>query len=106
MRRNDRTNSLIKWVVIECDFVLLNILLYALWKLNPDLSKVLGEAQLRMFIIICNTALMVSELKFHTRIHERVVSAGDVVRNVMLLTATQAIIAYILMRHILQQYIQ
>jgi putative colanic acid biosynthesis UDP-glucose lipid carrier transferase len=81
--------------------VLLNILLYALWKLNPDMAKVLGEAQLRMFIIICNTALMVSELKFHTRIHERVVSAGDVVRNVMLLTATQAIIAYILMRHIL-----
>jgi putative colanic acid biosynthesis UDP-glucose lipid carrier transferase len=65
------------------------------------MAKVLGEAQLRMFIIICNTALMVSELKFHTRIHERVVSAGDVVRNVMLLTATQAIIAYILMRHIL-----
>lgn len=101
MRRNDRTNRLIKWVVIECDFVLLNILLFALWKLNPDMAKVLGEAQLRMFIIICNTALMVSELKFHTRIHERVVSAGDVVKNVMLLTATQAIIAYILMRHIL-----
>jgi putative colanic acid biosynthesis UDP-glucose lipid carrier transferase len=54
-----------------------------------------------MFLIISNLALLAGEWKFHTMIHERVVSAGDVLRNVMMLTITQSVIAYILMRHMM-----
>ncbi len=101
MRQNDRTNRLIKWAVITSDFVLLNVVIYAFCKLNADMAMWKWGTQLRMFVIISNLALLASEGKFHSTIHERAVSAGDVVRSVMLLTMAQAAIAYIVMRHMM-----
>ena len=101
MRQNDRTNMIIKWAVIAGDFVLLNMVIYAFCKLHADMATWKWGTQLRMFVIISNLALLASEGKFHSHIHERVVSAGDVVRNVMLLTMVQAAIAYIVMRHMM-----
>jgi len=101
MRRNDRTNRFIKWAVVVGDFILLNIILYVSCKLNPAMVMWQWGTHLRMFLIISNLALLAGEWKFHTMIHERVVSAGDVLRNVMMLTITQSVIAYILMRHMM-----
>ena len=83
------------------DFILLNIILYVSCKLNPAMVMWQWGTHLRMFLIISNLALLAGEWKFHTMIHERVISAGDVLKSVMMLTATQAVIAYILMRHIM-----
>ena len=42
-----------------------------------------------------------SELKFHSIIHERMASAGDVLKNIMLLTTIQTALAYLMMRHVI-----
>ena len=89
MKRNDRTNRMIMWAVIVSDFVLLDIVLL-----------VMGE-HTRMFFIISNVALLMAEWKFHSIIHERIVGAGDVVKNLVQLTMTQTAISYILMRHVM-----
>ena len=100
IRRNNQTNRLIMWLVIVGDFVLLSMVIFAIRKLQTGFLT-WQWSQLRMFFIISNTALLISEWKFHTSIHQRVVSAADILRGSFMLTATQALIAYMLMRHIL-----
>lgn len=99
-RRNNRSNKLIMWLVIFGDFVLLNAVLFTFSKLNKDMVP-LEWNMTRMFYIISNFALLVGEWKFHTIIHQRRVSAGDVLRSIFMLTVTQMLISYILMRHML-----
>ena len=99
-RRNNRTNTLIMWVVIFSDFVLLNVVIYLFSKVNRDLA-LMEWGQMRMFYIISNMALLAGEWKFHTLIHQRLVSAADVLRSIFMLTVTQMLISYILMRHVL-----
>ena len=100
VRRNNQTNTLIKWLVIVGDFVLLNAVLYVTVLLNERTFSWNWQQQ-RIFFIISNMAMLMSEWKFHTIIHERVVSAGDVLKTIVLLTMTQAVIAYIAMRHVM-----
>ena len=100
MRRNDKTNRLIKWMVIASDFVLLNAILYAFSKEDGAL-KTWEWSQLRTFFIVCNMALLVSEWIFPTIIHERIVSAGDVLRKIVVVTMSQTAIAYVAMRHLM-----
>jgi len=99
MRNNDRTNRLIKWMVIASDFVILNAILYAFSKEDGAL-KTWEWSQLRTFFIVSNMALLVSEWIFPTIIHERIVSAGDVLRKVVVVTMSQTAIAYVAMRHL------
>ena len=99
-RRNNQTNRLIMWVVTVGDFFLLNALLYAFYWMN-DRMELWHWGQFRMFVAICNGAMLVSEWKFHTTIHNRMVSAGDVVQAVMKLTLTQALLSYVIMRHLM-----
>jgi putative colanic acid biosynthesis UDP-glucose lipid carrier transferase len=88
------------WGVIVGDFVLLNVILYVFSKLDVRMAQLSWE-RMRMFVLISNFALVISEVYFHTTIHQRLVSAGDVVRNVTMLTITQALVAYVFMRHLL-----
>ena len=98
--RNNQTNSLIMWGVIVADFVLLNVLLYVVSVLDDRVAN-MGWERGRMFFLISNFALVISEVYFHTSIHQRLVSAGDVMRNVTMLTITQALVAYVFMKHLL-----
>ena len=91
---------MIKWSVIVGDFVLLNAVMYVFSKLDGRMTAWDWE-RMRMFFLLSNFAMVISEVYFHTTIHRRLVSAGDVVRTVMLLTVTQAVIAYIMMKHML-----
>ena len=100
MRQNDRTNRLIMWIVIGIDFVVLNAVLYAFYKVDDSLQS-FNWIQKRMFFFISNTAMLLSQLKFHTIVHKRFVSAGEVLRQIVVLTVAYAVIAYIAMRHIL-----
>ena len=100
MRRNDRTNRLVMWLVIVGDFVLLNVLLYVFGKYRNGMESWAWEWK-RTFALISNMALIMSELKFHSIIYERMVSAGDVLKNIMLLTTIQTALAYLMMRHVI-----
>ena len=97
MRNNDRTNRLIRWIVIGFDFVVLNVLVYAflLWHLSmvtwPD-----GKAPL--FMLACNMALLASETQYATVIHRRLVSAGDVLKHLVQLTMVWNLAAYVLLK--------
>ena len=97
MRRNNRTNTLIKWLVVIGDFVVLNLVLTCFVFLHPRMGE-WNWTQIRFFIMICNVALLVSERYFYTIIHERVVSGGDVLRRIVFLTMTQTVLAYLLIK--------
>ena len=97
MRRNNRTNTLIKWLVVIGDFVVLNLVLTCFVFWHPRMGE-WNWTQIRFFIMICNVALLVSERYFYTNIHERVVSGGDVLRRIVFLTMTQTVLAYLLIK--------
>lgn len=102
MRRNDRSNRLIMWLVVVGDFVLLNALIYASGEQMATMASWSWE-RMRTFVLVSNIALLISEWKFHTTIHERLVSAGDVLKSIVLLTITQMALAYMMMRHVIYQ---
>lgn len=96
MRRNNQTNRLIMWLVMASDFVLLNAILLVYMSYFEEL-----QVSNRQFFIVNNIALLISEWKFHARIHERFATAGEVLRRLMLLTGVQALLAYAMMRHVM-----
>ena len=97
MSRNNRTNTLIMWLVIAGDFVVLNLVLLCFAFLHPRMGA-WDWAQIRFYMMICNVALLISEHYYHPIIHERAVSCGDVLRQIVFLTATQTVLAYLLMK--------
>ena len=84
-------------MVIIGDFILLNFIIFLGARLSfqednwPDRS-------LEIFILINNIALILSQLKFSTIIHQRFVGAGDIVRRIVGLSALQCILAYVLLK--------
>ncbi len=93
---NNQTNRLIMWLVMASDFVLLNAILLVYMRYFEEL-----QVSNRQFFIVNNIALLISEWKFHARIHERFATAGEVLRRLMLLTGVQALLAYAMMRHVM-----
>ena len=98
-RRNNTTNTLIKWTVIAGDFVLLNsiICLFRLW--HPYLMTWAAE-RAEVLWVVCNLAMAVAMWKFSTIIHLRMISGGDILRRVIELVMTQTVIAYLIMKAI------
>jgi putative colanic acid biosynthesis UDP-glucose lipid carrier transferase len=95
-RRNNQTNTIIKWVIIIGDFLVLNLLLLALQKYHPAVSSWI-PAKKEVFWVVCNMAMILSQWKFCTIIHERIVSGGDILRRVITLNIVQIITAYLVM---------
>ena len=97
MRRNDQSNNVLKWTVIACDFILLNLIIFAFvrwhWRMETW-----GPGNVEIFILASNLALLLSQLKFPTVIHQRLVGAGDIIRKLTLLTSTQALLGYLLIK--------
>ena len=97
MSSNNQSNRLIKWIVMFGDFVLLNAIILIparwSWQVNswPDRS-------LEIFILVNNIALMLSQMRFSTIIHLRLVGAGDVLQRIVGLTAVQSVMAYVLLK--------
>ena len=100
MRRNNQTNTLIMWLVVAGDFVLLNIIIYVYNLLSASMAA-WDVWQVNIFYFISNVALMVSEWRFHTTIHRRLVSAGDLLKSIVLLTTIQTVVAYIMMKYMM-----
>ena len=97
MGNNNQTNEIIKWLVVATDFVLLNAILIVLGRYNESLMS-WPVGLYRVFWIGCNIALMLAETKFSTLIHRRLIGAGDVLRRLVMLTASQALLAYLFMK--------
>lgn len=97
MRNNNQTNQFIQWLVTVGDFMLLNaIILLATnnyWRVDTW-----PERSLQIFILVNNVALVLSELRFSTIIHLRLIGAGDVVQRIVGLSVLQTALAYALLK--------
>ena len=90
---NNQTNSLIQWLIVIADFGLLNGILAASELVRPWMT---GEPAVSL--MACNMAMLVAEWQFPPIVHQRMVSAGDILKRIVLLTLTQAVVAYIILK--------
>jgi putative colanic acid biosynthesis UDP-glucose lipid carrier transferase len=97
MRNNNQTNQFIQWIVTIGDFLLLNVIILVAtnyyWRVETW-----PERSLQIFILVNNVALVLSEIRFSTVIHLRLIGAGDVVQRLVGLTVTQTVLAYTLLK--------
>ena len=97
MTSNDQTNKLIKWVIVGVDFVVLNFLIWLFADYHPIVSG-WGWEMKWVFLLGNNLALLISELRFSTIVHRRVISAGDILQRVVGLVLVQMVLAYVIMK--------
>ena len=99
MRNNNQTNSFVKWSVIIGDFILFNVIILLFTRFHWRIES-WEENQLEVFGLVGNLALVISQLRFSTIIHQRLVGAGDVLQRIMGLTILHAIAGYVILRAI------
>lgn len=97
MKNNSKSNRLIKWIVMFGDFLLFNIIILLVAEYNWIVDT-WPEKSLQVFILANNIALMLSQLRFSTIIHLRLVGAGEAIQRVVGLTTMQAVLAYVLLK--------
>lgn len=100
-KRNNQTNMLIKHAVIALDFVILNLILLLLRQQYPVMDS-WDDNKTTVFWMICNMGMALSQVKFRTIIHRRVISGGDILRRVFFLVTTQVLVTYLLTRAIIK----
>ncbi len=97
MRNNNQTNSFVRKSIIVGDFLLFNAILFLFahfhWRIGTW-----EENDFELFGLIGNLALVISQLRFATIIHQRLVSAGDVLQRLMGLTILHAIVGYLILK--------
>lgn len=84
-------------MIIAADFMLLNALVWLFAHWHPTMADWDTERK-EIFILICNIALMLSETRFSTIIHLRLVGAGEILQRIVGLTMLQAVLAYLLLK--------
>lgn len=97
MRNNNQTNQFIQWIVTIGDFLLLNVIILVAtnyyWRVETW-----PERSLQIFILVNNVALVLSEIRFSTVIHLRLIGVGDVVQRLVGLSMCQTVLAYALLK--------
>ncbi len=99
INNKNRTNRLIKAIVIALDFVVMWTLLYFVVESIPSSEKWDPEKE-GTFWMVCTFAMIVAEYSFSSTIGERVVGANNILRRSALLVATQTLLSYLLLRAI------
>ena len=97
MTSNNQTNELIKWFIVGADFVVLNFLVW----LFSDYHYIVKGWSWEMkwvFLFGNNLALLISEMRFSTIVHQRVISASDILQRVVGLVLVQMVVAYLLLK--------
>lgn len=97
MSSNNQSNRIIKWIVMAGDFLLLNAIIFGFtlwhWRMNPW-----PEGKVEVFFLVNNIALILSEMKFSTIVHLRLVSAGDILQRIVGLTIMQTVLGFVLLK--------
>ena len=99
MSTNNRTNSLIKGVIIVADFLLLNILLLLFFHLSPLVTGWVAT-KIRIFFITLNVALLIGQYYRSPIIHLRNVVLEEIAKRVLGLAIITIVLAYIIMKGI------
>lgn len=98
-RNHKQTNTLIEWAVIAGDLLMLNALIALFRIYNPYLQTWSAES-LTVLWVVCNLAMILSQWKYSTIIHLRIISGGKILQRVFRLIVLQTIIAYLVMKAI------
>lgn len=83
--------------IIVGDFIVFNLILFLFARFHWRIET-WEENQLEVFGLIGNLALIISQLRFSTIIHQRMIGAGDVLQRLVGLTVVQAIVGYLLLK--------
>ena len=97
MTSNNQSNQLIKWAVIGADFIVLNILLWVLIRFTSFMEG-WEQMSVKMFVVVSNLSMVISEWWFSTIIHNRMISIGDILKRIFQLTITQAMVFFLIMK--------
>ena len=97
MTSNNQTNELIKWIIVGSDFMALNFLIWLFVDFYPILSG-WGWEMKWVFLFGNNLALLISELRFSTVVHQRMASSGDILQRIVGLVLVQMGVAYMLLK--------
>lgn len=97
MRNNNNTNNLIKWMVIGIDFLILNVLVVLFLQYYPDVSN-WGRTRIQVFWLMSNLGMVMSQYRFSTIIHQRMVTSTDMLQRVIMLVMTQTALTYLMLR--------
>jgi len=98
MRQYDNTNDLIKWMVIACDFILLNSILLIALLLDSAYLHTSTMLHPRVVFCIANLALAICETKWSPIVHRRTVPSHKVVSRVTRLVFFQAVFCFFLLQ--------
>lgn len=90
-RSNNLTNSLIRGAVVLADFILLNALLWI-----GAVAEVWSDGLSTIGLLAANVALALAEALFPPIVHKRIASAGSILKRVLQLTASQTVMAYLI----------
>lgn len=97
MSSNNQSNTIIKWLVVFSDFVLLNAIILVFYQWH-DLMSTWDGGMVEVFILVNNIALILAQIRFSTVIHFRVVGAGEFMRRMVGLACLQSLLAFVLLR--------
>ena len=97
MNSNSQTNSLMMYLIIGVDFMLINILLLLLTDFHPWFDT-WSPSKIRTLILLNNLALLISEYFNPPVIHKRVISVGDILNRILRLVLVQSFLAFFFMK--------
>ena len=97
MNSNSQTNSLMMYLIIGVDFMLINILLLLLTEYHPWFEN-WTPSKIRTLILLNNLALLISEYFNPPVIHRRVISVGDILNRILRLVLVQSFLAFFFMK--------
>lgn len=97
MNSNSQTNSLMMYLIIGVDYMLINILLFLLTEYHPWFEN-WTPSKIRTLILLNNLALLISEYFNPPVIHKRVISVGDILNRILRLVLVQSLLAFFFMK--------
>ncbi len=104
MNSNSQTNSLIMYLIIGVDFMLINILLFLLTEYHPWFEN-WTPSKIRTLILLNNLALLISEYFNPPVIHKRVISVGDILNRILRLVLVQSLLAFFFMKSLTLSFV-
>ena len=104
MNSNSQTNSLMMYLIIGVDFMLINILLFFLTEYHPWFEN-WTPSKIRTLILLNNLALLISEYFNPPVIHKRVISVGDILNRILRLVLVQSLLAFFFMKSLTLSFV-
>lgn len=95
MNSNAKTSNLIKTIVIICDFLVLNVLLYVYIHFGKSLMDFAIDGDDSILVFAANAGMLFAQYFFSTIVHERRSTSEQVLRQVTLLVLLFGVLTFV-----------